>query len=657
MVTQIHIDFETYSEADLSECGAWIYSAHPSTHVYCMAYALDNNPVDIVTDFSTIPEDLKKALTGDYHIWAHNMSFELSIWENQLRKRGWPIIPLRRWRDTMYLCGRHGVPRSLKHAGTLLDLTHKKDESGRTVMLKCAKTKNSDPETLAKLYSYCKDDVLCERELGEVLDIPNDTFEERMVLYDTQSNLRGISIDTVLAKKAVEAFNQIEKEAQDELVKLTDGKVATVNELKAITAWLLENGVSAEKLDKNAVVEILYENVPPKVRRVLEIRQLLGNAAVKKFKNVFERVDPAGVIRHNVSYSAASTGRWGGNGFQIHNLKRPKMKQRDIENAIHFLKNVSYPSLKFLYPQLPSTLGDLTRSLIVPKKGYKLICADYSNIETRVLAWIAGEEKILDSYRNKRDLYVEMASVVYNNPNLTKKDEQERQLGKKAILGAGYGMGWPKFKRTVEQDGMKISGRLAFKTINAYRNTYTEIPKLWYAIEEAVVKVLRGQESVTVGQLRFHRDKKFLMITLPSGRTLYYYKPKIETVTKELLKYVFTGEDSYTIEKSSKECDVISFYTKDASKILFLYEDLYGGKLVENIVQAVARDILAEAWIRAEDKGYRITMTVHDELVAEVPDEKDFSLEEFVKIICVLPTWATGCPIEAEGWEGYRYRK
>jgi DNA polymerase len=399
--------------------------------------------------------------------------------------------------------------------------------------------------------------------------------------------------------------------------------------------WIKSQGVDMPNMTQSTVSHTLTNcKLPDNVRRLLEIRQQLSKTSTAKYQALNIATDINGRLRDLLLYHAASTGRWGGRMFQPQNLPRGNVK--NVDECIEILSTRDIHTLKRRYSDVMGAISSCLRGMIIAKKGHNLIVADYSSIESRIVLWLANDEAALKKYRNKVDLYVDMAMHIYKKNDIS---ENERHLGKTTILGCSYGMGHKRFKETCKSQGLEISDETAELAVWAYRQTYKLVRQMWYNQEKAAIKATKSKKLISCGIVKWGVVGEFLYCRLPSGRCLAYHKPEVVEVkkfneAKEQLTYLGTNS-------------ITSKYERQGT---------WGGKLVENITQAVARDVLAEAMIRCEKAGYKIVLSVHDELVAEVPVGFGSS-EGFIDLMTVLPSWAEGCPIEAEGWRGMRYRK
>jgi len=649
----IYIDFETRSEVDIKKSGAWVYSLHPSTEILCLAvkYRDDSDPAIVYTDIEKMTRQtslLWQAIEEGAKVEAHNAFFEKAIWHNIMVKRyGWPEIKPEQWRCSASVAAYHALPRSLGGAGKILGLSTIKDDEGKRVMLQLSKPKprvggffeqQEYPEKFQTLYDYCKSDVEAEYAIANKLGgLPNR--ELKVWQLDQKINERGVHIDIDAVNKSLKILGEYSEKLEKELDILTEGKITTVGQRARILEWCKERGEELPGLTKADVEQALKTVKDAKVKRVLEIRQALSKTSTAKYEAMKNSTAPDGRIRDVLMYHGASTGRWSGKLVQFQNLPRGSIK--DMATAIKLIKQGSASSIEMLTDDVMGFMSSAIRGMVCAPQGKKLLVADFAAIEARVLGWLAGSEKMLNQFRNGEDLYKDMASNIYR-VDVKDVTAEQRQLGKAAILGAGYGMGAPKFYETCLSWGIKVHEGLAKTAINTYRQTYHHVRQLWYDQEKAAHTAVRTGNRVECGKTIWFMQDDFLKCQLPSGRCLHYYKPELKMKQNDWGESI---ELSYLAEKMGKA----------------FRNGTYGGKLVENITQAVARDLMADAMLRIEDEGFNIVLSVHDELVAEVPNNVQWHnknpLEWFCNLMAATPNWAKDCPVAAEGWEGINYKK
>lgn len=658
----VTLDFETRSRVDIKERGGWVYSEDQSTEPMCLAYTLgeDDEPRLWHPEYPAAgleatgrPIDLFEAIKAGAELEAHNAFFERSIWKNvMVRRWGWPAVDERQWRCSAAKASSFALPRALDEACEALGLPFTKDPLGKRVMLKLSRPRKptkSDPdsawheglEDLQRLFSYCKQDVRAERSLSRALrDLP----EHELAIWqmDQRMNERGVYCDREGVEAALSIISEITERLTEELRELTGGVLEKPTQRARIKEWMNEHGVDMEDTQGSTIDRYLgYDTVVGTPRRVLTILRQIGRTSTAKYLAMRERMsDVDDRIRDTMMYHGASTGRWAGKGIQPHNFPRGGIK--DMEGAWEDIKRRDPRLLELLWDDPMELLSHATRGALLAPPGRDLVVADYAAIEARVLFWLAGEEEALRILRSGEDIYCDLAKEIYRRPINKKDHPRERQLGKIGILGLGYQMGAPKFVDTAAANGVVIDETFAKTVVDAYRAKYPKVPELWRDYNDAAMEAVRaGGRVIHSGRVQWAMRGRFLHCRLPSGRLLSYYNPRIRD------KKTPWGEMRPALTYMG-----VDPYTKQWARI-----DTYGGKLVENVDQATARDLMAEAMLRADQGGlYDVTMSVHDELVAEV-DEGRGDVKDFERLMSHLPPWAHGCPVAAEGWRGKRYRK
>lgn len=649
----IDIDFETFSKCDI-KMGPWRYAEDPSTDVMCMAHKVCEKETALFLPGEAMPWWVKARLwetLGPESVRAHNAMFEKAIWQRIcVEKWGWPSIPDQYWKCSAAKCAAHALPRDLGRATLVLNTAIKKDDEGRRIMLKLTKPRKPSkknpaarwtpkvvPEDFKKLYAYCIDDVGAEACLDDsVRDLAPK--EKRIWQLDQKINSAGIFVDIKAIKGALKIIAEYEERCKPILWKLSGGRFETTSQLEEMKEWLLEEyGIEAESLDKEAVEALLaLTDLPDPVRQVLELRQSLGKTSTKKLVTMLGSICKDGRIRDLLMYCGALTGRWAGKGIQIHNF--PRVEVEDLEDKMRHLALGKLDVILLLYGDPMILIASCLRGMIKAAPGHKLYVADYAAIEARGVNWLAGQESTLRLFREGKDVYKVMACAIFSKriDDITKED---RQLGKQAVLGCGYQMGAPKFKLTCAKYKIIIEDALAEKAVAAYRDTNDLVVKMWWNQERAAKKAVQTRKPVKCGKIVWGVVRGYLYCRLPSGRCLAYPAPKIEM-----------GKTPW-----GEMREQLSYKSLD-DKNRWIRIRTYGGKLVENITQAVCRDVMAEAMLRLDAAGYQIRFTVHDEIVCEAPD--DFgSMDEFMALLTKAPKWAVGFPINAEGWCEKRYRK
>lgn len=661
------LDYETRSEADLKKVGAWEYSLHPSTQILCVGWKLGTleelSHVKAKVWSPAFPApygELVQALTDPFvKIIAHNAFFEEAITRNVLtrivKRPGLGSIPVSRWICTASMARALALPGNLEGACLALRLPIQKDMEGRKLILKYCKprkpTKNNPAKwhnsasDLRRIMQYCGTDIEAETLLFLRLP-PLSPTERRVWELDQKINLEGFRVDRELVKTALRLIDEETRALTEETQRITDGALTSTNQRAATLDWLLSQGVSLGDLTKKTVEDALKAGVAEgAAKRLLEIRQAVSKTSTAKYLAFEMRSRSDGRVRDFLTYHTASTGRWGGAGVQPQNFPRGTIK--DTNAAADDLLTGDLEWVRFLHGNPMSVLSSCLRSVIIPSEGKEFVCADYNAIEVRVLFWMAVHDLGCRMFREGQDLYRHMASEIYGKV-MELINDTERFLGKSAVLGCGYGMGWKKFFETCRMQGQDVTEELAKLAVTTYRTTHAPVVEMWGNIERAAIKAVLSHRAgkplkVKVNRTAWFVKDEFLFCELPSGRRLGYYGPTI--------KYEETpwGEPR----------PVLYHWGVNGMTRQWELSGTYGGKLTENVVQATARDLMAEAMLRAEDAGYDVKLSVHDELLAEQPLSNDGwrPLAEFEDLMAKLPDWAVGCPVKASGWTGLRYRK
>lgn len=647
-MTTVYIDFETRSRIDIKRCGAGKYARDPSTEILMTGYAINDGPVKVHYG-STIPWEIKKA-TADLGVifCAQNAFFEYFIWMNKWN------IPVPEFKCTRAKLGAHGLPQKLELGARALKLGVEKDIEGRRLIGKFSVPRpdgtfyNLDdfPEEKKRFMGYCGQDITVERLIDKRL--PDLTpFEQELFNLTMQMNARGITIDRTLATIADDIGQKLVKHCNDRLRQLTDDKFYSIGQTVRLKEYLNKTyGLALPDMSGDTIDEHLNSVKDPVAREILVLRTEFGRTSISKFGKMNEAVCDDDRIRDYVIYHGAHTGRWTSQLVQLHNL--PRGGDINPNHAIDILKQGDSDFFERMYEFPISTLSSCIRGALLPAKGKKLFVADYNAIEARVLMWLADQKDAVQMFRDGEDIYLDMARSIYHDPGLTKANKQERQLGKQVILGCGFQMGAPKFKVTCAGYGIDIDEEVAKTAVYGYRNKYTRVVQYWEDVERAAMAAVRTGKAFRIGHVVFFMQRGFLKCRLPSGRDLAYYAPKIEE------------RDTKVGRKHQ-----LGYHALNSQTNVFGPVWTYGGKLTENIVQAVARDIMATAKLKLEKESFEILLSTHDEIIAQATphgfmitdyDVED-SLERMIRIMCTLPDWADGCPITAEGWVGDRYRK
>jgi DNA polymerase bacteriophage-type len=642
---QLIMDIETYSSIDLSKSGVYRYSESEDFEILLFAYSVDGGEVSVV-DLSSgekIPSEILDALTDDsVEKWAFNANFERVCLSRFLGKRLKPDS----WYCTMVWSAYLGLPLSLEKVGKVLGLEKQKLSEGKNLIryfcMPCKPTKANGKRrrNLPKherlkweeFKEYNKRDVETELAIHERLShFPLPESEWKHYHLDQEINDRGIQIDSTLVNNAIRFDEQLKEENMTRATKLTG--LENPNSPMQLKEWLNNQGLEIESLAKKQV-EAALETATGDVKEALELRQELSKSSVKKYtamenvKGLDERV--RGLIQF---YGANRTGRYSGRLIQVQNLRRNNLK--DLNLARSLVRDGEFETIELLFDSPSDVLSQLIRTAFIPRKGHRFIVSDFSAIEARVLSWLAGERWRMDAFAKGEDIYCQSASQMFSLPvEKNGLNGHLRGKGKIAELACGYGgsIGALKAMGALE---MGIEENELQGIVDSWREANPNIVELWWDIDRIIKNVIKTRSRVKFKNLLFSYEKGILFIQLPSGRRLSYIKPQmgVNRFGGESITYEGTGLGNKWERIES-----------------------YGAKFVENIVQAISRDILAEAMLRLNKKGYEIVMHVHDEVVLEVPKGTS-SIEEVNKVMSVQPEWAKGLSLDADGFECEFYQK
>ena len=640
---RLSIDLETYSSVDLGKSGVYKYAESEDFEILLFAYSIDDGEVKVVDLASgeIIPEEILAALSDEsVEKWAFNANFERVCLSRFLGKRLKP----QGWYCTMIWSAYMGLPLSLEKVGEVLKLDKQKMNEGKTLIryfsIPCKPTKTNgmrtrnlphhDLEKWSIFKEYNKRDVETEMAIKKKLSafpMPQSEWENYWV--DQNINDRGILIDEALVDSAIKFDEILRDENMDRAIGLTG--LENPNSPLQLKEWLNKKGLEIDSLAKKDV-ESALKNAEGDIKEVLELRQELSKSSVRKYdamKNVKGKDNRArGLIQF---YGANRTGRYSGRLIQVQNLRRNNLK--DLELARRLVKNRDYETMEILYESPSDILSQLIRTAFIAKEGTRFIISDFSAIEARVLAWLAGEQWVLDAFENGEDIYCRTASRMFGVPvEKHGVNGHLRQKGKIATLACGYqgALGALKAMGGIE---MGLSEDELQSIVDSWREANPNIVSLWWDIDSVVKRVVKTRTKEEYKNLVISHEKGILFIELPSKRRLAYPKAKI-------------GINRFGGESIVYQGIVVG---NRWDKI-----ESYGGKFVENIVQAIARDILAEAMMRLEKKGFNIVMHIHDEVVIESDSS---SIEEINEIMSAVPEWAPGLILDADGFESEFYKK
>jgi DNA polymerase bacteriophage-type len=639
----LHVDFETFSRVDLKTSGAYRYAQDPSTEVLLFAWAVDAGPVTVAERLDDPRlEQVRRRVAAGETVTAHNAQFERAVWLSVLSERhGWPAPALGQWDCTAARAAARGYPRALAGAAIAMGLKVGKDPRGEKLIRQFSMPDRTGqriydaeaPIDWTAFMQYCAQDVVVEQELAKQLP-PLNAFERRVFLLDADMNDYGFPIDVPLVKKALAIVREFDQRLRKRATELTDGIAPT--QRNAILQWLQEEGADIQTLQAQEVKDLLLDKaLPPHLREVLEIRLEAGKAGVKKLAAMLNAVCLDGRVRGGFLHYGAGTGRWAGRLVQPHNFPRGDAAGQDT--YLELVSRGDSDLLEILYSRPMAQMSASMRGFIKAPDGARFDVADYSAIEARGLAWVADERVMLERYRRHEDVYRAMAMEVYRVAQDRVTNEQ-RRIGKNLVLGAGYQLSGGKFPEFCASQGVHVTKEFGERAIQLYRQSVPRIVQYWSDVESAAIKTVTTHKSVTLRSVTFECADNMFQIQLPSGRALCYPQPAVE-------------EDS----RGAFPRWQLTFGREFGGR--WLRESTYGGKLVENIVQAIARDLMVEGMWTARKSGMRLAMTVHDEIVVETPEEAPRTAQDFAQLISRVPEWATGMPLEAKGFTCKRYRK
>jgi DNA polymerase len=649
---KLYLDLETYGSADLREVGAYVYAEHPDTRILLVAWAIDGAaPATWDPAAEPAPALLMPALADPgFAIVAHNAGFDRTVLRHKGEAIGignaWVTDPARWALDTMPRAAAMGLPQALGGAAAALGLGQdvQKDKDGaRLIRLFSIPQPRSGavisgrerPIDWLAFRAYSEQDIAVCRALDAALPRLTET-EERVFTETERLNDRGVAVDLDAAQAISRLRAHWAGEADARCETLTGVRATQVG---ALRDWVVGQGVQCEALDSDVIDGLLaHRNLPPTVREVLEARTMVSNAALAKADAVVQRTSSDGRLRGTLRYLGAKTGRWTSSGVQLQNLKRPTIEADEQARVLGIARdhktNDATDALGLLYRRPGDIIAQCVRGLLVPTAGRVFHVADFAKIELAVLWYISGETEAVDRLIRGEDEYKRLAAFIFNKPVESVTKSERNTVGKPAVLGCGFGMGYERFAASA---GVDIATATA--AVNGYRRAYGRVTALWARLFETMVYAIESGESLdispTVPSLRWFRDGDFLKLNLPSGRAMTLHKPVATPVTAR-------GQRTYDVS--------VATYT---GKGVFR-DRVYGGRLAEWAASSIARDLLADALLRIVDAGLDPVMLVHDEVVADAADGR---LEELLVIMRQPAPWAEGWPIGAEGGTLTRYAK
>lgn len=646
----LSIDIETYSPVDLAKAGVYPYAEHPEFEILLFAYAFDDEPVrclDLARG-EQIPAELLSALTDpDVVKTAFNAMFERVCISRYFELE----LPIEQWECTMVKSAMLGLPLSLAMVAKVLKLEQGKMEAGKALIryfsLPCKPTKANGGRTRNlprhdldkwRLFGeYCIRDVEVERAIRDKIaffDIPE--MERALYVLDQEINDRGVLLDAELVRNAIEMDTAYRDKLAEEAKAIT--ALDNPNSVAQLKGWVSDKlGEEVESLTKGAIKDLSEETDDESVKAMLMLRLEMAKTSVKKYTAMANAVGRDGRVRALLQfYGANRTGRWAGRLVQVQNL--PQNHLNDLDLAREVVKSGDLDMLEMLYGNVPDTLSQLIRTAFVAKEGHTLVVADFSAIEARVIAWLAGEQWRLRVFETHGKIYEASASAMFGVPiEEIHKGSPLRQKGKVSELALGYQGGtgaliqMGALKMGLTEDELQ-------PLVDTWRNANPAIVRLWYDVGNAAIRAVETglPTRILQGGITFEVSRGLLFVHLPSGRKLSYARPRV-------------GLNKFG--SKALQYDGMSQTTKTWGT-----QDTYGGKLVENIVQAIARDCLAYAMLNLRSAGYNIVMHIHDEAVSEVPADRDY-LDDVCSIMSQPIPWAKGLPLRADGYVTPYYKK
>jgi len=671
--TICHTDIESFSESKLPKIGVYRYAEHPSTEVMCLMYKMDDGlvnmwlPYDPSFELSDAiyerfgedprvgeiyfgrecpPDIFLHAISGG-QFRAHNAEFERVMLNGHPGQDiGFPKTKIKQWVCTAAKGAAHGLPRKLEKITAALGTPHQKDMTNHSIMMQLCRprkkedaprwTPEADTSKYLAMYSYCIDDVECERDVDQAVpDLP--PREQVLYMLDQKINQRGVYVDLPSVESAMIVRDQYKELLSDKCKEITG---LSPNQTMKLKVWVAERYEIADLQAPTIDDAIVDPSIPAEVKRVLRIRRSHEMKAASKLDAIIRSVCADRRLHGMLMYYGASTGRWSSLLVQLQNLFRGVIS--DPNTAIDILTQEDLDWLRFMYDELDpmQVIASCIRGLITASPGKVLVCADYVAIEGRVTAWLAGQEDKLEVYRTHGKVYEHTAARLFGLSTdvedllLQKRTHpDQRFMGKTCELALGFQGGWRALVKAARKGGQVLEQDLATSTVYNWRDVNSNIKQLWYNLEDCFKAAINEPGShPSMNKLIFHVKGDWLYMQLPSKRNLAYYKPEINRHGNPC----YMGVDTYTRQWRRVET--------------------FGGRLVENAAQATARDILAHSMPNIERAGYPIILTVHDELIAEVP-EGFGSVEEVEQIMADVPEWTDGLPVKAEGFSAVRYEK
>lgn len=654
MKRTLSIDLETYSEIDIAKCGSFRYIDDESFEILLLGYAFDDEPVTVIdlTADEEVPADFLAALYDpEVTKTAWNCAFErFGLWKHFGR-----YCPPEQWSDTMILSAVCGLPLGLGEAGKALRLEadEAKDREGKALIRyfcsPCRPTKvnggrtrnlpQHDTDKWALFIEYNRQDVVAERTIRKrLLRWEPDSLEHRFWCLDARINERGMRVDRELVHNAISMDERYKAELTKQAVAISG--LENPNSVAQIKQWLLEQeGIEVPSLNKKVVAEVVSQLTGERAKQFMALRARLAKSSTKKYEAMERSACADAHIKGCFQfYGANRTGRFAGRRVQLQNL--PQNHMEDLAVARSLVRDNDYETVRLLYDSVSDTLSELIRTALIPEPGHRFIVADFSAIEARVIAWIAGEQWRLDVFRNGGDIYCASASQMFHVPVVKHGENGHlRQKGKIAELALGYGGGANALK-AFGADKMGMTEEEMVNTVDLWREASPRVCALWRALERAAIRCVahKTPQVSAIGGIRFEMECGILWMTLPSGRRIAYYGAE------------------YGPSRFHRDRRALSYMGVDQKTKRWGRVETWGGKLAENVTQATARDCLRDTMLALEDAGYDIRAHVHDEVIISEPRDGR-TVEDVSAIMGRELPWASGLPLRGDGYACDFYMK
>jgi len=640
----VHIDFETYSEADLKTVGAFRYAEDPSTEALLLGYAIGNAP-PVVVDL-TVPgyferlSPLFRAIEAGSMVAAHNAIFEWQIWTKVC---SFPVgINMSQWDCTAARARLIALPGGLDRVAEILGVDQRKDPMGlKLINLFCKPGKGGkrvyprdNPEAFESFKGYCAQDIVVEREIDNILP-PIPAHERAIFELDMIINERGFPVNLEAVQSAHNFIQEYSETLRGKALNLSGCRPT---QRAKTMEFLSSRGINLDNLQKGTVDQLVSSGqLPPDISALLSSRLELTKAGTKKLKTILDCVSADGRVRGGFLYCGATTRRWSSKGVQLHNLQKNETKSIDPDTVLDIVERGGVSSLSELYDSPLTALAESIRGFFQSEMGFNI--ADYASIEPRSLAWAADERWLVQAYADRQDAYKLTAGKAFGVDPLKVTPEQ-RFLGKQLVLGCGYQMGPERFIGSCKRFGVDITEEMAKESVYGFRKSVKKIEAFWGVINDSATKAVRFDTEIRfLGRFGFKpvylpNGYRLLKLEMPQGE-IFYPEPRAEDI-------VWKGEKKREL------------YFKSEFKGAFRETYTFGGSLTENLIQSLTRNLLRDGMVQAERDGFSIVAHTHDEAIDEGPEDR---LKEFERVLCSSSPWAEGIPIATEGFHSKRYKK